>query len=34
MQNLQGIHFVNFCFGFYFFLELPTKVRILCLDSL
>jgi hypothetical protein len=31
MQTLQGIHFVDFCFGF---LALPTKAKILCLDSL
>jgi hypothetical protein len=34
MQNLQGIHFVDFCFGFHFFLALPNNARILCLDSL
>jgi len=34
MQTLQGIHFVDFCFGFHFFGVLSTKARILCLDSL
>jgi hypothetical protein len=34
MQTLEGIHFVDICFGFEFFLALPAKARILCLDSL
>jgi hypothetical protein len=34
MQIVQNIHYVDFVFGFHFFLALPTKAMILCLDSL